>query len=384
MNCKVCGSADTVEFLERLGVPTSQNAVLRDERSAKAADSGDLRMFVCRNCGFVFNASFDPSKAPYGPTYDNNQLCSTVVSGYVGDLVRHLVAERDVKGCRIVEVGCGNGAFIRKLVEDPNLGNTGIGFDPSYRGPDVDLDGRLRFERRYYGDGSSEYPADVVICRHVIEHVQEPMQLLAGVRTALAGAPEPRVFFETPCVEWILRNGVVWDFFYEHCSLYSAGSLKAAFELSGFKVERVGHLFDGQYLLLEATVAEDGADASQYAGDVPRLAAAYQREEPRLLAEVESRIRALSSESKLALWGAGAKGVTLANLVDPQRSLVDCVVDINPNKIGAFIPKTGHPIVSYRDLPSRGVDSALLMNPNYEQEVRDLLEDAGIAVEVHV
>ncbi|HEY1977502.1 MAG TPA: methyltransferase domain-containing protein [Candidatus Baltobacteraceae bacterium] len=384
MNCKVCGSAHTLPFLERLGVPAGQNEVLRDERSAKAVVLGDLRMFVCRDCGFVFNAAFDPKKAPYGPTYDNNQLCSGVVSGYVGELVRHIVEDRKVKGCRVVEVGCGSGAFIRQLVADPAYGNTGIGFDPSYQGPDADLDGRLRFERRYYGESESEYPADVVLCRHVIEHVAEPMQLLDGVRRALKSAAEPRVFFETPCVEWILRNGVVWDFFYEHCSLFSADSLATAFELNGFNVDRVGHLFNGQYLLLEATLGASEGKRSASGGAVARLAVDYQREEPRLLGEVEQRIRSLAAGSKLALWGAGAKGVTLANLIDPERKLVDCVVDINPNKVGAFIPKTGHPIVSYEQLPSRGVTRALLMNPNYAGECRDLVAKAGVDVELYV
>ena len=82
----------------------------------------------------------------------------------------------------------------------------------------------------------------------------------------------------------------------------------------------------------------------------------------------------------MALWGAGAKGVTVANLLDPHCVLIDCVVDLNPNKQGHFIPGTGHPIVSPSELLGRGVKNAILMNPNYRQENLKILIAADIGL----
>src|SRR5213078_3046347 len=100
-------------------------------------------------------------------------------------------------------------------------------------------------------EGAVGLPADVVVCRHVIEHIPRPLDLLRAVRQAVAARPHARVCFETPCVEWVLRNQVVWDFFYEHCSLFSAASLATAFRAAGFEVTDVRHVFHGQYLWLE-------------------------------------------------------------------------------------------------------------------------------------
>ena len=86
----------------------------------------------------------------------------------------------------------------------------------------------------------------------------------------------------------------------------------------------------------------------------------------------------MCSLGKVAIWGAGAKGVTFANLLDPHSKLIDCIVDLNPNKQGGFVPGTGHPIVSYQDLPKRNVATAILMNPNYREENQTLLRNAGI------
>jgi len=87
-------------------------------------------------------------------------------------------------------------------------------------------------------------------------------------------------------------------------------------------------------------------------------------------------------EGPIAVWGAGAKGVTFVNLIDPKKELIDCVVDLNPNKQGRHIPGTGHPIVSYQNLPKRKVTTAILMNPNYREENQTLLRKAGIKLKL--
>ena len=378
-SCPVCESASTLGFLHREQVPVHQNLVMADQALALAAPRGELGMVACEDCGFVFNRLFDPAKLSYGQDYDNTQSHSAHFDSYLDQLVAQMVEVHGVRDARVVEVGCGKGHFLRKLVEYPGAGNRGFGFDPSYAGPDSALEGRLVFQRRFYDASCSGVPADVVVCRHVIEHVPEPAQLLAAVRAALAHAPDARVFFETPCVEWILRNRVAWDFFYEHCSLFSRASLRLAFERGGFSVDRVTHVFGGQYLWLEGRLAPTGvpAIAGPAASGTALLARDFCLDERMQRRAWLARLAELKPQGKLALWGAGAKGVTFANLVDPDRVTLDCLVDINPRKQGCFIPGTGHPIVAPRALAARGIRNVILMNPNYRQENLRLLQAAG-------
>ncbi|HKW45712.1 MAG TPA: hypothetical protein VJN22_08640, partial [Candidatus Eremiobacteraceae bacterium] len=92
------------------------------------------------------------------------------------------------------------------------------------------------------------------------------------------------------------------------------------------------------------------------------------------------RLTAMRRKEKLAIWGAGAKGVTFAGLVDPQAELIDAVVDVNPRKQGCFVPGTGHPIIAPRELSERGIGAALLMNPNYRAENEAILAELRIAI----
>jgi SAM-dependent methyltransferase len=369
-------------FLHRSQVPVHQNLVVTSRAAACSVARGELDMVACENCGFVFNRAFDSTLLAYGEDYDNTQSCSAYFDSYLDGLVKDLIERQGVRNSTIVEVGCGKGQFLRKLVNYPGADNRGVGFDPSYVGADSDLDGRLVFRRCYYDDKCNDVAADVVVCRHVIEHVPEPIALLRSVRAALVNSSRARVFFETPCVEWILCNWVAWDFFYEHCSLFTAASLSLAVERAGFAVERVEHIFGGQYLWLEALVSDADLLSVQSGQETAKLALAYGAEEEILRQKWLAKLLELKARGKVSLWGAGAKGATFANLVDPECILIDCVIDLNPNKQGRYIPGTGHPIVAPTDLSRRGVTSAVLMNPNYREENLRLLAEAGIELDL--
>jgi len=376
--CPVCGAARCETFIHRSAVPVHQNLLFNTRNAARQITRGDLDMSACADCGFVFNRSFDPSRLSYGAGYDNTQDCSGVFDRYLDELARYMVEERGVHHSRIIEVGCGKGGFLRKLAAYPGASNSGIGYDPSYVGPESDLDGRVHFVAQAYDERWADTPGDVVVCRHVIEHIARPLELLAAVRKALQKKPRARVFFETPCVEWILAGRVFWDFFYEHCSLFTKRSLATAFEQSGFRVLSSRHLFNGQYQLIEASPSGSLIPAGPHQDDVLRQAREYAAAESALLKKWGMEISHRAGQGRVCLWGAGAKGATFANLIDPDCKLLDSVVDLNPRKQAHFIPGSGHAIVGHRDLAVRGVTDIVLMNPNYRQENEALLRASGI------
>ena len=72
----------------------------------------------------------------------------------------------------------------------------------------------------------------------------------------------------------------------------------------------------------------------------------------------------------LFIWGAGAKGSSFVNLMDPHCSRISYVVDVNPKKQGRYIAKTGHKIVPPESLNDFGGGDILVMNENYYEEIR--------------
>ena len=380
--CPICLSNDLKGFVHRSQIPVHQNLVMTSAQQATACHKGDLDFSLCAYCGFLFNRAFDLSALSYGDNYDNTQSHSQMFERYMDELVCDLIENQGVRNCTVVEVGCGKGVFLKKLISYPGANNKGIGFDPSYVGEEELFDGKLKFVRQFYDASCAEIAADVVICRHVIEHVPWPLELLHSVRAAITNRPHAKIFFETPCVNWILKNKVVWDFFYEHCSLFSKESLSAAFELAGFQVTDVRHIFEGQYLWLTAVPAQDIQPLFS-PGLTLDLAQRYKQDETELLNNLAELITRLSQNGGVALWGAGAKGATLAYLLDPKVQTISAVIDVNPNKQGKFLPGSGHPIISPANLKTLGIRNVVLMNPNYRAEIEQLLIELQVTINLH-
>lgn len=381
-HCPICQSSSLSDVLTRSNIPVYQNLLINNFEDARQIPRGDLKILECMECGFVYNSLFDTSKVVYSNEYENTQSYSSYFNSYLNDLVDTLVTKKGVSKLNVVEVGCGKGGFLKKVVEAGN--NFGYGFDPSYIGPEVDLDGKLRFEKKLYNEDSVHIKADVVLCRHVIEHIPEPVMLLKSIRKALIHSPHARVFFETPCVEWIFENKVMFDFFYEHCSYFSRKSISKAFELAGFEIVSIDRIFNGQYLWLEARPAEDTGElqSSSYTQNIDPSSIVFSKNEFEWKRRALEQISIYSKGGKTAIWGAGAKGVTFLNLIDPELKYIDCVIDVNPNKVGNYIPGTGHKIIGIESLGNNKFSTVIVTNSNYIDEIMGIVEHKGLNIRI--
>jgi hypothetical protein len=380
-SCPVCDGTTLIACIDRDPVPVFQNALYPSIETARSAKTGNLAIRFCGACGFGFNAAFEPDLVAYGADYENDQSMSGVFSAHVDAMAGKVLESLDGRANPIVlEVGCGQGYFLERLasLSTKPLGGA-LGFDPSFRG---EAKPPLKIQARYFDRAAAaEIQADIdaIASRHVIEHVTEPVAFLKAVRAALPAESKVELFIETPCVEWILAGGVVQDFFYEHCSYFTAETLASCLCRAGFFVDSVEHVFTGQYLWAKAH--PDDSVATDLPGALSQLALAEQfSTRSGKIAEVwrSDLQRIVAGGGKVALWGAAAKGVTFSSIVDPDRVLIDCLIDVNPKKQGNFAPISAHPIVAADQAASRGVTHVVIMNPNYRAEIVAMVRDRSL------
>lgn len=356
--CPVCNGADSFLVFHQDKAPVSQNRLFATPDDAHACALGELDFWRCAACGFVWNRAFDDALLSYAEDYENNQSLSPAFSAHMDAMCHRVMADGDA-ALDILEVGCGQGTFLKRLAA---LGGGSVrsiaGFDPAWRGPEHQSG--VRFYRDYFTPhtvAALEQPPSRVVSRHTIEHVPDPLGFLGAIRTGIGSQPA-RIFIETPCVEWILENNMFQDFFFEHCSLFTVQSLSMALEKNGFAVDSVSHVFGGQYLWAEAHTKADSRDGV--------LGGAMTARWRTRLAAMRSQI----APGKMAVWGAGAKGVTFALQCDPKAEFLDCVIDINPAKQAHFLPASAYPIVSPDQARARGVTGAIVMNEVYLAEIK--------------
>lgn len=380
--CIVCGGSNLIHLALVERVPVCCNTPAPSEAAALAVSRGDIALTGCRNCCHVFNRAFDPAMIAYGHGYENALDFSPHFRRYSAETVRRLVDRHGLQGRQVVEIGCGHGAFLKQLCEAG--GNHGLGFDPGRpEGADEPAGtGSIRILGRSYEAGDGE-AADLVCARHVLEHFAEPMTLLHSIA---AGKPELACFIEVPDGSFTIDRLGIWDLIYEHVSYFTPSSLTTALMRAGFSVGDLQSSFGEQFLWAEASVAISPRQPPGPDGRFLSLLETYPRRHGEMVAAWSDHIaRARTEGRRIALWGAGSKGVTFLNVLGIRAGQgIDLVVDINPRKTGAYVAGTGQCIVQPSYLALEPPDLVLVMNPEYAGEIAGMLGEVGVQAEMQV
>jgi 2-polyprenyl-3-methyl-5-hydroxy-6-metoxy-1,4-benzoquinol methylase len=388
--CPCCGAAiaGPPAFVHD-AVPVLLNVLAASEEEARNAATGRLELCECPRCGLVFNRAF--AGVPYGGDYFLDATRSPRYRRHLDDVADRLaarIARRQTFS--VVDVGAGQGLFLAHL--SARLGSRlarAHGFDPAFRATEARLPENVGMTATALDPGGAErlgFPVDVVVTRHVVEHVLDPVAFLASIRDCFA--PPFLLAVETPNVDHTLERGLLHDFCYEHCAMASAAALTTALARAGYERIEVGEAFDGEYLLAFAVAACAAPTGSESVAAVPReprqssgrLALLGQRFVP----EHRERLHRARSGGSVALWGGAGKGALFAVLVDPRRELIDVAVDIHPAKHGFFLPGSGHRVVAPEEARQRGVRTVFVANPTYAGEVAAQCAAIGMAADIEI
>ena len=61
--------------------------------------------------------------------------------------------------------------------------------------------------------------------------------------------------------------------------------------------------------------------------------------------------------------------------MDSKCDLISCVIDINPKKQGKYLAGSGHPIISPEEIQEACIDYAIVLNPEYFEEIKKLTRE---------
>lgn len=380
--CLICRRPGLSLVAETGPLPVLSNVLWPTAAEARAARRGDIRLAFCSGCGAIRNLAFDPDLIGYDEGYDNSLHFSPSFQAFATNLARRLVETHQLQGRTVVEIGAGKGDFLSLLCAAG--AGRGVGYDPSYAGESDHASGQLTFVRERYPESQGPMGTDLglICCRHVLEHLDRPDELVDGLARSMAGSEGAVVYLEVPDASYMLRTLAVWDVIYEHPWYFSGPTLRRLFHDAGFAVLAVGSTFGGQYLFVEtrpSLTALPVPEASEEIGGLAvladRFAAGYREA---LAAWAEGLATFAAAGKRVALWGIGSKGVTFLNSV-PGAEAVGCTVDLNPRKHGRHVPGTGHRVVGPEDAARYKPDVIVAMNPLYLAEIGRIAEDVGMS-----
>ena len=277
------------------------------------------------------------------------------------------VERYDLRGKDVLEIGCGKGEFLLVLCE--------LGGEPRHRHrPGLRPErarrrGRERIEfiaRLLRRAATRTSTADVVVCRHTLEHIRRWRLHAARSARSIGDRATPSSCSSCRTSLRVLREVAFWDIYYEHCSYFTPGSLARLFRarLRGARPRA----------RLRRPVHPDRGAARRARGARPssRSRRGRRRRGRTLSAELHAETLRRWREAPRArgrarrALGRRLEGGRLPH--DARREASSCVVDINPYKQG--VPAgTGAQVVAPEALREYRPDLVVAMNPVYLDEI---------------
>lgn len=187
------------------------------------------------------------------PEYSGGYYSRGIKAGLVGkagpflsSLAKKLLARRLTRALgagKVVEVGFGDGSFLWEMA---HLGWDALGMDTSEEA--VRLAGRLTgisvTREELESAGLDESSFDLVVMRHLLEHVEEPESTLTHAHRVLR--PGGSIYVEVPNAASLEASIAGNDWFHLdpefHMSQFTPVSLRAALEKADFHQVRVSHM----------------------------------------------------------------------------------------------------------------------------------------------
>ena len=353
--CRICNHSNLDQILYISKAPRNIQRLL--EESMFASDRPiELKVCQCLQCGHVQLS--EELESEYYEDYLMTQSHSKKMQEFQKRQATSFVDHFGLHGKKVFEAGAGDGQFSSVLM---NLGCEVTLNEPSEKARYAC--GRKGFTviDGYVSEGSlpnCKGQFDAVVAKQVLEHVTQPNDFVRGLRELLR--PEGVGLIEVPSLEQAIENDRFFDFFPDHLSYFSSEALTHLFIRNGFEVVKTFRAMDGEYNEVWIRRIEY-TDFTKLQDAVNIIAESF-----REFLEKESTM-----SRRVAIWGAGAKGLLTLALVDVGS--IGFLIDKDPIKHGRFTPVSHLKIHPPEILLEKTIDTVVITALAYKDEIiRDL------------
>lgn len=379
--CSACDHHILVKFLDLDTSPVA-DAYADSVEESLDLERYPLELAVCSRCYLVQLLEVLPGDMLFGTGYSFYTSASPPLSRYHEKYAQDVLAKYpDLAGRYILEVGCNDGDLLRHF---QLAGCQTLGVDPSPGPVEVarnrGLDVRIRpfgaaFAKDLY---DATGPAALVIANHVLAHVAEVSDLLAGVATMLTH--NGIAIIEVQYLPDLLVNNAFDLVYHEHRNFFSLTTLELAALRHGLHLHDVSFTSrQGGSIRATFTKGDTVSEAGNMVVHTERWL-----QTPGPYEGIQGRVNRIrerlwdlmvaEGDRVIAGYGAPAKATTLLNFCR-MTGVLDHVIDTTPAKQGKYIPGTNIQILADDGERLEDVDTYLLLAWNYLPEILDKEKD---------
>ena len=388
MKCRGCTAPLSLTFLD-LGASPIANDLISFENLNSPEVYYPLHVMTCKRCALVqlpevaSRESLFRSDYVYFSSYSSSWLEHS--RAYALKMIQMLnLGKEDL----VIEVASNDGYLLQYFVED---GIQVLGIEPSSGVAEVAVNKGIPTIVDFFGaDIASKLGATMkpklILGNNVLAHVPDIHDFIEGFAHLIPD--DGLATFEFPHLINLIKNNQFDTIYHEHFSYLTVSALLPIFKTHGLRIIDVEKLLThgGSIRIYvaqrsSAWVISDAVTRIllEETKNDPREELIWQSLQYRALQVkidlVEELISCKKNGTKVAAYGAAAKGNTLLNYSGIDSDLVDYVVDLNPHKQGNYLPGSRIPIVGVEVLDRRPPDVLLVLPWNLAEEVKAQLSD---------
>ncbi len=378
--CRICHSPE-IEPVLSLGITPLADGLRRKEQLSQPEPTFPLNVAFCPRCSLVQLLETVPPEVLFCQDYPYYSSFSPALLQHSRGNALELIEARHLNARSLVmELASNDGYLLKNFVEQ---GIPVLGIDPA-EGParaaeKIGVPTLCTFfseslAREMAAEGKS---ADVIIGNNVLAHVADLHGFVEGIGILLK--EDGVAAIEMPYVKDLVDHCEFDTIYHEHLCYFSVTALDHLFRMHSLYLNNVKRLsIHGGSLRI---YVEKKENVSPSVRDMLRTEAAekvnqidYYRDFAHRVEGIRKELRRLlqgfkQQGSRIAAYGAAAKGSTMINYCGIGKELVDFVVDRNTHKQGWYMPGQHIPVVATEALLEQTPDYVLLLAWNFADEI---------------
>jgi 2-polyprenyl-3-methyl-5-hydroxy-6-metoxy-1,4-benzoquinol methylase len=358
MKCRLCNYSPIKELFSIEKACPNISSLLEKPKQLKSIN---LSIYKCDKCNFI-QLSDDAPKIDY-----DNYFMAVSYSENMKDCQREQVSnlielsEPSSTPITLLEIGCGDGGFIKILKETNKFDITGI--EPSVRFYNHSKQIHNKIHNIYLSDYKEKITYDVIVAREVLEHIADFKSFLSKTVSLLK--EEGLLMIQVPRIETMYNKNRFHMFFTDHVNYFSEETLTLALQLSGLSVMKIEENLDGEFTTVYARkISSILFRPSSY--DWSDKHQDWKENLSKLKDFIENSIK---ENKKIALWGAGGKGISAITFMNlsPNDNLT--LIDCDPEKIGRYTLVSNFLIQDSKTILESQIDIVIILAEAYTEEI---------------